>query len=317
MQPTNLPMKQQDIDTMSTTAQYGDNTDYRMDEDLRTQISKNQQQPHPPLHHSGSLSMDKYNLPRVDRVDDSISKIVEWLETCKIKNLPMNQQDIDTWSTTTQYGDNTNKRIQPSKTIVPSDDCGVAKDLRTQISKNQQEQHPPLHHPEGLSEDKHGLPQGEESPPTIVEWLETCETIYHYINDKIIHHYTAIHDSHFVLYDENDESLPGDIIKSQLLHRMQFNADYEKSLLLKIMNNHPSMIQLFSENRCTFKDKIIEIDSWKTGINDTFASPAIKDMLLSMVKDILTEDTRTFSNPSIIIFQTILELYNKAIIDAC
>ena len=76
------------------------------------------------------------------------------------------------------------------------------------------------------------------------------------------------------------------------------------------------MIQLFAENKCTFKDKIIEIDSWKTGINDTFEHPAIRIMLLSMVKDILTEDTRSFCNPSIIIFQTILELYNKAIIDA-
>ena len=156
----------------------------------------------------------------------------------------------------------------------------------------------------------------EPSIPSIVTWMETCDEIYHYINKQIVNQYKSIDPSQFVHYDAiNNERIQGDIVKSQLMHRMQFNEDYEKSLLLKIMNNHPSMIELFSKNKCVFKDHTIEIDSWQQGIDDTFKHPAMNIILLGMVQDILAEDERTFTNISLIMFETILVLFNQSIVD--
>lgn len=157
----------------------------------------------------------------------------------------------------------------------------------------------------------------EPSIPSIVTWMETCDEIYQYINEKIINHYKSIDSSKFIHFDaRTNERIQGDVIKSQLMHRMQFNEDYEKSLLLKIMNNHPSMIELFSNNKCIFKGHTIEIDSWQQGIDDTFKHPAMNIILMSMVQDILAEDDRTFTNISLIMFETILVLFNKAIMES-
>lgn len=159
----------------------------------------------------------------------------------------------------------------------------------------------------------------QEDPPipTVVEWMESCDEFYDYVHDKIKTIYTNMDPADMCHYDGmNKITVDGNVIKAQLLQRLEFNHDYEKSLMLKIMNNHPSLVELLTSNKCTFKNKTIEIDSWQQGIDDVFTSPSIKLLLMSLIKDILTEGERTFSNPSLIIFETILGLFNKVIIDA-
>lgn len=151
----------------------------------------------------------------------------------------------------------------------------------------------------------------EEPLPSVLTWMETCESMYMYINEKIIQRYKCMDTQKMVHWDvETNECIDGDVIRSQLLQRMEFNESHEKSLIMKIMNNHPSIIKLHNNEKTKIQKKTVELKSWNEIIDQTFDSntEVIDVILLEQIKDILSEDNRTFSNTSIITIISIIEL---------